>query len=116
LEAGQVTKRLLWLHGDHRLTIESYSEGTDCEGTCVIDGGALALLACSVRTHPLIQWSAVTGRKTTIRFRDCILDSTAMFSIDDWIVDATTQPGCFYSVERCDKAANVPIADQQSAW
>jgi hypothetical protein len=121
MHSEQHTEQLMRVIGDHRITVCAYTEGWpdtvggDIGGTIVVDGSSLTFVASSLWAQPLILWSAVTGRKTTVHFRDCILNA-ATFTLSDWIPNATTEPGCYYSIERCDLIGNTPIPDQKSAW
>lgn len=107
------TKQLLRIIGDHRVVLDSYVEGTNQVADMFLDGGALTLDSCSLRTKPLIDWQATTSRRTTVRFRDCTLptdDPTEMFV-------NPTEADCYYSFQRCDEGdVNTPVPDAQTAW
>jgi hypothetical protein len=114
--------KFLRIAGDHRIAIDSFTEaqvpGTDADPIIELIGASATFHASSLRTMPAVKWAATSTRKTTLHFRDCILDLVVEESGIDpesVIVDADTEPDCFYSIERCDGQDNTPIPDLKSA-
>jgi hypothetical protein len=121
VHAEQGCGQLLSVEGDHRVVVESLTEGVDCDCRIHVDGGAVTVHGSSFGRLREFEWIlswAATSRNSTVRFRDCLFNFQPSGTFDPlWIINSPTTNGCFYSFEKCDyHYLNRPFDDVRSAW